>query len=55
MRCKRYLDMKTAGASIYPLLDSGMGFGDEGKIACFSCVLELKKQLISLFLAPEWC
>ena len=23
--CERYLDLKTAGVSTYPLLDSGMG------------------------------
>ena len=35
MECERDLDLKTSGVSIYPLLDSGMGFGDEAKKACF--------------------
>ena len=56
MVCERFLDLKTAGVSSYPLLDSDIEFEDEVEIACF-LVFELLiiQQLLSPFLANEWC
>ena len=46
MRCEHYLDLKTTGVSIYPLLDSVVGIRG---CTSFLCVSKLIQQLTSVF------
>ena len=54
MECERHLDLKTVEVSIIVFWIMIWGFGDEVKVACF-LVFGANKQLLSPFLAPEWC